>query len=206
MTTKSRYVGRAITPDKPCTLVSTNNGNCVMKRWSPEPNPPIPGVTTGADNNNMTTAFGLVDAYGIPITNTAFAPNFSGNVAGFQIPDISTYQVSYADAWLVLPAGVQTVSFGYRAYGNTSAGLYVGYAPKYAKRLLWNNVVIVPGMTVDASLFPELCGRKVLFARTYCCNGYFHGGHFVQWNVGAGPVDIPVANTFGAQPSQSKYP
>lgn len=205
MSTQSGYVLAQATPQKTCAVTSANPGNCVMRRWT-STTPAIPGVTPGSDGNNMTAAFSLVDAYNLPITNTVAAPDYNGNVAGFQIPDISGYQVAYADAWLVLPVGVTTVSFGFRGYGNTSAGLYVGYAPKYAKRIFWNNVIIAPGGTVDCSLFPELCGRKILYAREYCCNGYFHGGHWITWNVGAGLVDVPVANTHGSQPYQSQYP
>lgn len=203
MTTKSRYVRAQITPDKVCAVTSANPGNAILKRWT-NTVPAIPGVTPGNDGNNMTLAFGLVDAYNLPIPNTPAAPDYNGNVGGFQIPDTSGYQVSYADAWIVLPAGVNSVSFGARGFGNTSAGIYAGFSQKYAKRILWNNVFV--GGAVDASKFPSLCGCRIVFVRTFCCNGYFHGGHYVQWNVGAGVVDIPVANTHGSPPFQSQYP
>ena len=206
MSTQSSYTRQSYTVNKACTIASANPGNGILRRWTVQPTPPIPGVTPGSDANNMQAAFGRLDSFGLPIPDTNAAPNYSGNVSGLQIPNTAGYQVSYVDGWIVLPVGVTVVSFGYRGFGNTSVGIYVGKAPRYAKRIMWNNVLTVPGGTVDMTSFPELCGRKVAFVRSFCCNRYFNGGHYVNWNVGAGSVDIPTANTHGSQPYLSQYP
>lgn len=194
------------TPNQACTVTSSNPGNAILKRWSPEPTPPIPGVVSGSDANNMTLTFGLRDSYNLPIPNTAVAPNYNGNVAGIQTPNTAGYQVSYADAWIVAPAGITSISFNYRGFGNTSGGIYIGKSPRYATLVMWNNVVTVPGGTVDMAKFFELCGQKIAFVRFMQVNGYFNGGGFLTWNVGAGFVDVPLANTHGAQPYVRKYP
>lgn len=199
------YIRQRYTANQTCVVKSTNPGNAILRRWTTT-TPAIPGVSPGSDANNMTLAFGLTDAYGLPVPNTPAAPDYSGNINGLYIPDTSGYQVAYTDGWIVLPVGVTVVSFGARGFGNTSAGIYVGYAPRFAKRILWGNVYAVPGGTVDASKYQELCGCKFMWVRTFAVNGYFHGGHYVQWNVGAGFVDVPVANVHATQPYCSQYP
>lgn len=149
MNTISTYARQNYNANQACAIVSANPGQSYLRRWSPEPTPPIPGVSTGSDANNMQQVFGgAMDSYGLPTPATALAPNFQGFITGLQTPNVATYQVSYADAWIVVPAGVTTVSFGYRGFGNTAEGIYIGKAPRYAVRVMWNNVYIVPGGTV----------------------------------------------------------
>lgn len=203
--TVSAYAKQNYTPNKTCTVIGGHAGQSYLKRWT-NTTPAIPGVTPGNDGNNADLVFGLRDQYGIPIVNSTAAPDFSGYISGIQVPDTSGYQVATADAWLIVPAGINSVSFWFRGYGNTSAGLYAGHAPRYAKRVFWNNVLVLPGGTLDLTIYPVLCGCKIIFVRTYTCNGYFRGGHWLTWNIGAGLVDVPTTATFGDQPSQSMYP
>lgn len=205
MSTISNYVRQNYTPVQACTVTSANPGVAALRRWSPQPNPPIPGVTPGSDTNNMQAAFNLLDSFGLPIPTTAIAPNFSGNVSGIQIPNIATYQVSYTDGWIVLPVGVTTVTLGVRYIGNCSVGIYVGKAQRYAVRVMWSNI-LVNGGVVNMTPFLELCGQKVAFIRIMLVNGYFNGGTYLQWNVGAGLVDVPTAAVHGSQPFLRKYP
>lgn len=209
MSTISIYTKQNYTPTVTCTITSANPGNGVLKRWSPEPTPAIPGVSSGSDANNMQLAFGLLDSFGLPIPNTAVAPNFSGNVSGLQTPNVATYQVSYVDGWVVLPVGVTVVRFRPRGFGNTAAGIYVGKAPRYATRIYWANANTVPNAEVDMSNFHELCGQKIAFVRSLTVNGYFNGGHFVQISTDGGTTFFDVtgaAMLHGSQPYLRKYP
>lgn len=192
------------TPNKACTIISTQPGGSYRYVW--DATNPVPGTVAGSDANNMNLSFGRVDEFGVPIANTDNAPNINGGLQnGAVIMDTSGYQVTYANCWLIMPVGVTSATFTFRAYGATNCGLYLGPAYRYSKRIFWLNAPN-PSLAVDMTNYPELCGRKIVAARLYNCNGYFHGGFQLQWNVGAGMVDIPVANVHGQQPSQSIYP
>jgi len=153
----------------------------------------------------MTLAFALIDAFGLPIANSPNAPDTQGFVSGIQTPNTAGYQVSYSDAWIAVPAGITSISFTPRGFGNTSSGLYAGISPWVATKRFWNNVGY-PTLAIDLTGYPELCGRKIMFVRMFTANGYLNGGYFLQWDIGAGFVGVPVANTFGQQPAQSRYP
>lgn len=193
------------TPNKVCSITGLNAGQSYLTRWT---NAPIPGVTPGSDANDMTQTFANYDQYGLPdIAIGVTAPTFQGYISGLQCPNTAGFQAATATAWVAMPVGVNSVRFSYRGYGNTSGGLYVGKAFKYAKRVYWNNVGLGTA-DIDLSQYSLLCGRRILAMKTFCCNGYFNGGHWVtvSYDGGATYVDIPTANTFGQQPFQSQWP
>lgn len=201
-TLDSSYHATTFDPVIPCTVVSTRPGVTHRKVWS---TPPIPGITPGSDANNLDLTFALRDSFGLPTINVAAAPNIDDYIAGAQTGNTAGFAATMCDCWLVLPSGINSASFKSRSFGNHSIGFYLGKSFRYAKRYAWN-VGNFTTAAIDMSRYSLLCGRRVIAARMYTCYGYFHYGYYLQWDIGAGFVDVPVANTHGEQPSQSSWP
>lgn len=205
MGTRSKVFVRADNTPVACTVTSSNPGGGWLIRWTVAP---IVGVTPGSDSNNMNQVFSAVDTYGVPTMQAGVAaPTYVGNVGGLNIPDTSGFQCATCDSWIAVPAGITSVIFRMRAYGNTAGGLYAGLAPKYAKRIFWQNAPL-PSAALNIAEYPELCGRKVIFCRSFAVNGYFHGGHFIQISTDGGAtfVDVTGALAYWAQPYQLQIP
>lgn len=194
----------AVSPNPiiPCAIVSTRPGVTHRLIWT---TPPIPGITAGADANNLDLTFALRDQFGLPTINVVASSNIDDYIAGAQTGNTAGFAACIADCWIVLPTGVNSVMFRARTFGVCSLGFYIGKSFRYATRYAWN----VGGFTtpaIDLSQFSFLCGRRVVACRMYACNGYFNWGMFCQWDIGAGFVDVPNANCHGDQPSQSSWP
>lgn len=185
----------------PCSIVSTNPGTTHRNIWTTQP---IPGITSGSDANDLNTTFSLRDNFGLPAINVAAAPDINDYIAGAQTGNTAGFAACIADCWISVPAGINTIAFQSRNYGNHNSGAYMGKAFRYAERIAWNTGFFTTG-NIDISKYSLLCGQRIIALRAYVCNGYFNWGFFWQWNIGAGFVDIPVANTHGVQPSQSMW-
>lgn len=186
----------------PCTIVSTRTGVTHRNIWNTAP---IPGITPGSDANNLNTTFSLRDSYGLPAINVASAPNIDDYIAGAQTGNTAGFAACIADCWISVPVGINTIQLQSRTFGVHNSGAYVGKALRYMNRVAWNTGFFTTA-NIDISDCKILCGQRIVALRAYVCNGYFNWGFFWQWNIGAGFVDIPVANTHGEQPSQSYWP
>lgn len=205
MSVISGYAKRNFTADKTCTVIAGNAGQAYRRVWT---SAPLPGVTFGNDSgNNLNLAFARRDQYGLPLVDTNAAPDIAQYIAGAQTGNTQGTALYMADAWIVLPVGINSVRWGSRAFGTCSVGLYAGKSFRYASRIAWN-VGSFQSVNQDLSKYSLLCNRRVIAVRLYCVNGYFNGGFFLTWslNNGATYVDVPAANTFGQQPSQSQWP
>ena len=180
------------TPVVACTIKSARPGVSRRRAWIG-----IPGL------DNMDLTFPTVDAYGIPFVGVATAPNADDFQPAASTGNTQAGGAYIADVWIVCPAGLNTIQLGSRGFGNTATGLYAGPAYRYMKRYQWNTAWPV---TVNLSNCPLLCNQRVLCCRLYASDSYFNGGYALQWNIGAGFVDVPVANCHASQPYQSSWP
>lgn len=192
-----------VTPDKACTIVSARAGVCHRQIWN---NPLPPGIVNGNDaTNNLDVTFAFRDNFGIPTIATAALPNTDDYPAGAQTGNTGGAAAYQTDVWVVVPVGVNTIRLGSRTFGNCAIGMYAGKAFRYAQQIAWNSGGFQSG-NIDLTKFNMLCGQRYLAIRLYVANGYFNGGYYAQWNVGAGFVDIPVAACHAVQPSASSWP
>lgn len=151
----------------------------------------------------MNATFPVLDAYGIPFVNVATAANIDDYPAGATTGDTRGGGAYITDVWVVAPAGLNSIQIGSRAHGNTGGGFYAGPAYRYMQRISWSAYFRT---SIDLSSFPMLCNRRVICCRMYATDSYFHGGWTMQWNVGAGFVDVPAASCHAVQPYQSSWP
>lgn len=190
------------TPNVACAIQSGRPGVTHRKVWNVAP---IPGITPGTDANNLNLTFALLDNYGLPTINVAYAPNIDDYIAGAQTGNTAGFAATMCDCWLLAPVGVNSIRLQARTFGTHSFGIYVGRSFRFAQRIAWN----VGGFTstaIDLSSFTLLCNRRLIALRMYTCNGYFNYGFFTQWDVGAGFVDVPTASTHGEQPGATSWP
>lgn len=189
-------------PIIPCTIISNNPGVTHRNIWTTAP---IPGITPGSDANNLDVTFSLRDSFGLPLINVAALPDIDDYIAGAQTGNTAGFAACVADCWVSVPAGINTIRLQPAAFGNHNSGAYIGKAFRYATRLFWN---IGGGFTsglIDLSKYSLLCNQRIIALRAYVCNGYFNWGFQWRWDIGAGFVNIPVANVHGEQPSQSYW-
>lgn len=182
----------------PCVIGGADAGLSIGQQWNTAP---IPGMTPGNDNpNNMNLAFGILDADGVPTCNVAYAAT-PYTIASAQTGNPGGYAVRRTDCWILLPEGITSrVWFQSRGFGNTTCGFYAGPSLLGMKRWAWN-VGAFTGIVIHVGSYPEVCNRKLIRVCNFCCNGYFNGGHFLQYSfTGAGYVDVPAANVWGGMP------
>lgn len=181
------------TPNVACTIKSTRPGVCHRRVWLGAP---------GLDNLNVT--FAWIDSFGIPTVATAAAANIDDYPAAATTGNTAAGGGYMTDVWVVTPPGLNSIQFGSRAFGNTAVGFYAGRAYRYMTRIIWGGGF--QGATINLSTYSLLCNQRVICCRMYATDSYFNGGWALQWNIGAGYVDVPAANCHAVQPYQSSWP
>lgn len=139
--------------------------------------------------------FDGVDGYGLP-WRTSAAVSSDTYVANTALNYNNAPKLTISDLWVALPAGISSVTIGAAPTGgNVNVRYYYGAGPTGVA-----NGGSAP-IALNASGYPELCGRKIIFMRGYTWDSYFQGGITFYWNIGAGQTQIPTSNIHGVAPT-----